>query len=136
MLTIIDGCVLLLRNYRYAEQDHSLEIPQGFGTYGSSPEDDARRELLEETGLQPKELTPLLCFGSLYKTHLFLWKPAKLPSLCHEGQEATEAITGYELLPLADISPASLNERGIHDPVTIAALMIAVTLTDNDFPIE
>ncbi len=126
----------MLRNYRYAEQDYSLKIPQGFGIEGSTPEQDARRELLEETGLEPASLKPLVCFGSLYKTYLFLWCPVSLPTLRHDGQELTEAITGYELLPLEGISLTMLDALGIHDPITISALMIGLSLSNNNLLIE
>ncbi len=133
VIIMIEKKILLLRNYRYSEQAYSLEIPQGFGTFGSSPEADARRELMEETGLQPDHLVPVMTFGALYQTHLFLWRVDALPALIHDGQEQTEAISGHELLELDNLDLAALNRRGVHDPITISAILIAQSLANDSF---
>lgn len=45
------GRIWLVGQYRYPLQRYSWEIPEGGGSAGESPEDAARRELREETGL-------------------------------------------------------------------------------------
>lgn len=47
-----DGSLTLVGQYRYAIREYSWEIPEGGGGLGEDPESIARRELLEETGLQ------------------------------------------------------------------------------------
>jgi hypothetical protein len=81
VIVLVGRHILLLRNYRYAEKAMSLEIPMGFGTKDSTPEQDARREIFEEMGVEPEVLVPVTKFGALYVTHLFLWKVDSLPPL-------------------------------------------------------
>lgn len=51
----------LVGQYRYALREYSWEIPEGGCLIGKeSPLDTAKRELLEETGLQAQDWTPLL----------------------------------------------------------------------------
>ncbi len=57
-----DGKVLLVRQYRPAVERYTLELPSGHVENGESPEDAARRELLEETGFEAGKLENL---GSL-----------------------------------------------------------------------
>ena len=47
--------VLLVGQHRYALDDYSWEIPEGGVPEGESPLDGARRELLEETGVDAAE---------------------------------------------------------------------------------
>ncbi len=46
-----DGSVWLVGQHRYPLGAYSWEIPEGGGPEGETPEDSARRELREETGL-------------------------------------------------------------------------------------
>ena len=72
-----DGNVICVRQYRYPFSSVMLEIPAGKLDPGEEPIACAKRELLEETGYQAQELTPL---GVYYpsvavldeKIHLFL----------------------------------------------------------------
>jgi ADP-ribose pyrophosphatase len=47
-----DEHVLCVRQYRPAVERYTLELPSGLVDPGESPEESARRELLEETGYQ------------------------------------------------------------------------------------
>jgi ADP-ribose pyrophosphatase len=55
--------VVLIKQYRHAVEDVCLEIPGGSLNPGSgeSPEEAARRELIEETGFVPEKLILLGC---------------------------------------------------------------------------
>lgn len=53
--------VILVRQYRPAIDSDSLELPAGHVEDGESPEEAARRELLEETGHQAGSVELLGC---------------------------------------------------------------------------
>jgi ADP-ribose pyrophosphatase len=54
-----DGRIPLVRQYRPAVETHVLELPSGGIEPGESPADAARRELLEETGCESRDLVAL-----------------------------------------------------------------------------
>ena len=59
-----DGKVIVERQFRYPLDETILEIPAGKRDSKSEPpEEAARRELREETGIEPKEL---VCLGTYY----------------------------------------------------------------------
>jgi len=51
-----DNQVVMVRQYRHGTREITLEIPGGLAAPGDSPEDAARRELLEETGYEGDQL--------------------------------------------------------------------------------
>lgn len=60
ILPFYKGKIVLIREYRHQMQGWQWSIPRGFGEPGISPEDNAIKELREETGAQAvKELTHL-----------------------------------------------------------------------------
>lgn len=125
IVPLIGQRILLLRNYRYQEDTLALELPQGFGTDGSTPAEDAARELVEETGLVADSIEPILSLGRDYQTHLFLARIPATSLVRHGGQEVTEAIAGHEFWPVESITLSRLADAGICDPMTIAGLMAA-----------
>ena len=56
------GCLVLVRQYRYAVGEELLEIPAGKIDPGEDPECTARRELEEETGYRAGTIKKVLSF--------------------------------------------------------------------------
>lgn len=56
------GCVLLVRQFRYAVRAWTLEVPAGTREPGEAPEATARRELAEEAGFTARRMSELLRF--------------------------------------------------------------------------
>ena len=77
-----DGTVPLVRQFRYPLGDVLLELPAGKLEYGEDPRSAAIRELGEEVGLEPGQLTDL---GFIYvspgfcteKLHMYLARNVK-----------------------------------------------------------
>jgi 8-oxo-dGDP phosphatase len=129
VLAVDDGeRVLCLRQYRHPARMRMLELPAGLlDKPGEDPEETARRELLEEAGLQAEEWTPLVSAYSspgisTEQIHYFLargltqadrgdFQPA------HEEADMQTLWVAYD-----DLLAACLDGR-VHDaPVLIAVL--------------
>ncbi len=63
---ISENEIILVRQWRYAAGEETLEIPAGKMNYGESPEEAANRELLEETGYLAGTLTLLTRYYPAY----------------------------------------------------------------------
>ena len=98
-----DGDLILVRQYRSAIEQLSLEIPAGRIDGDLPPDGEAQRELQEEIGFRANKLTS---FGFLYsapgftneKIYLFIAEdlvPSKLP---HDVGEVIDIVT----IPLSD----------------------------------
>ncbi len=59
---LADRTVVLCKQYRAPIDDYLVEVPAGKLKPGESPEECARRELVEETGLEAGELVHLATF--------------------------------------------------------------------------
>jgi ADP-ribose pyrophosphatase len=57
-----DDRIVLVRQYRYAVDEALWELPAGRLDAGETPETGARRELLEEVGLEAATVEPLAVF--------------------------------------------------------------------------
>lgn len=117
-----NGDTMLVRQWRHAWDESSWEAPAGTFNAREDPEDCARRELAEETGLRASRLTELgVVHGAAIlsaRAHLFL----------AEGiTEAEQSLETYEQdmevlrLPLADALSAALEGEIAHSG-SIAAL--------------
>jgi ADP-ribose pyrophosphatase len=103
-LPVHQGKFLLLRQFRHATRRFHIEAPRGFGEPGKSPEENARRELYEELGLEAHKLTPL---GPMFtdpgmtniKVHLFRVETCggNPRTDINEGIASIEAFTPDEL---------------------------------------
>jgi len=115
--------VILLEHYRYAELSLSIELPQGFGSDGSTPMEDAARELFEETGLRPLSIRPLITTGKDFVNHIFIAE-IEAGAVPEAGNaEDTEAISAFHTIRLDDIALSTIAGMGIMDPITIIGLL-------------
>lgn len=123
--------VLLLRQYRQPLRGHLLEIPAGkMDVDGESPEDAARRELIEETGHDAAELTHLVTFYNsagwcTERTHTFLarrLRPVRPPDGYVAGAE--EAV--MEIVPFTfDDAIEAARSGQLSDGKTVVGLLLA-----------
>ncbi|MBI2266043.1 MAG: NUDIX hydrolase [Armatimonadetes bacterium] len=117
--------VLLVRQYRKATEQTTIEIPAGKLDPGESPEICIRRELGEETGYAVSTLDKLAYFYltpgiSDEKTHLFLATLGERnPSL-----QIPDEIGDHFFVPLAE-ALEMVDEGQIPDAKTIAGLLMA-----------
>jgi ADP-ribose pyrophosphatase len=117
------GDVLLVRQYRQAPGKELLEIPAGGIDEGESPEEAVAREMQEETGFRPRQVTRLCGF---YTTpgfcdeylHLYLATGLEASRLFAEDTPGIEVVR----VPLSDI-PALVASGKIEDSKTFTGLL-------------
>lgn len=124
-LLVVDGEVLLARQYRYPIDQWIHDLPGGGGNEGEEPVAAAAREVEEELGLVPTDLRPLHTFFanpglSTWPVHLFFGTRVR-PGTPHTA-DATEQVR-LARMPLAELD-ARIAQGGIVDP----SLLIARTM--------
>jgi ADP-ribose pyrophosphatase len=121
---LADGSMVLIRNYRFAVDEHLLEIPAGMLEEGEDPADCAARELAEETGYTA---------GRVERLGEFFTGPGTTDERMH-AYLATELTDGeqnlepyeeirVELMPEARVREMILSGE-LHDGKTLAALSL------------
>ena len=58
-----NGCIMLVKNYRYPIEKWQWELPRGFAENNSTNLQNAQRELMEETGLESRKISKI---GEIY----------------------------------------------------------------------
>jgi ADP-ribose pyrophosphatase len=118
-----DASCYLLRQYRFAIDEYIYEAPAGTMNPGERPLDTARRELIEETGLQA---TAFVDRGYIHTTpgftdeRIFLFEAFGLSPSCEFVKDEDEVIEVIKL-PLADL-PGMVVDGRISDAKTIALI--------------
>ena len=123
-----DGYTWLVGQYRYPLDLYSWEIPEGGGPHDQAPEETARRELLEETGLTASRWDDL---GTIHLSncvtdevcYLYLARDLTLGTACPDSEEQLQ----LRRLPLVE-AMAMVHDGRITDAVSIIALTRAATL--------
>lgn len=117
------GRIWMVGQYRYPLDQYSWEIPEGGGHAGEDPEDAARRELREETGLTADQLELISTShlsNSVSDEVAYLYRATGLVSgeSQPEGTERLEVrrVDWEEVL-------AMLRRREITDSMTVIALL-------------
>jgi ADP-ribose pyrophosphatase len=120
-----DRQVLIVRQYRPAVEQYTLEFPSGLIDPGETPAEAARRELLEETGYQAdtvEDLGPMLPDTGRLGNRIFTCVATGLQCLPDRvPEEGIEVITW----PLDELRRATLDGRFDH-ALHIAVLHMAM----------
>jgi len=121
------GGVVLIRQYRHAAGGYIWELPAGvLDSPSEPPEQCARRELREETGLEARDVVHL---GTIFTTpgfcderiHLFLARGLVAGGHAHEHDEVIAEIAHRPLAEALDM----IRRGDIVDGKTIAGLHLA-----------
>lgn len=119
-----DDHTWLVGQYRYALDEYSWEMPAGGSPMDEQPEDTARRELLEETGLVAETLTPLLAgvrlTNSVTDETAWCWVATDL-TVTEAEPEDTEDLQ-LRRVPVDDVIRMVLDGE-INDAFTIMAFL-------------
>lgn len=123
------GQLIFIRQHRYLVGKDVLELPAGGVNDDESPEEAARRELLEETGFKCSKLIKL---GSFYETygqlnrqiHFFFTKVSgKSQQNLDRGERGFEDIS-VELVSFEKAVDLALKGRLSHTGITLTVLLL------------
>jgi ADP-ribose pyrophosphatase len=128
-----DGRVMTIEQYKHGAGQTSLELPAGYLEPGEAPEISARRELLEETGLEAADWRFLGQFfvdgnRGLGATHVFLARQARQVAEPH--REESEIMV-QRWLTLDVLRAAWLGGR-IANMGTMAAVGLALAVLERE----
>ena len=123
-----DGRILLVKQYRLAVDDWTIEIPAGKLDKGEEPIVCAKRELEEETGYKSDDLKFLFSINSSVtywnsRVHIFLAKNLKQGIKKNDEEEETNSVI-YSIDDLIDM----IYKGKIYDSKTVAAIFAYVSL--------
>lgn len=119
--------VVLVRHFRHSTRSWHYEVPRGFGSPGSTPEEDARRELAEEIGVLPRSLDHL---GIVYPDTGMMAGAVHLFHAAVDGVGAVDTEEGIDAVKI--VSPDELGrmirDHEVDDGFTMAAYLRALLL--------
>jgi ADP-ribose diphosphatase len=120
-----DGTVLLVNQYRYLLHRESLEFPCGSVKDGSTHDETAQHELVEETGYSAKILTTAGEFNPYNGVTSEMCR-VYIASYLHYVGGTPDETEEFEIVPLASAEiDARIGSGLIWDGMTIAAWTIA-----------
>jgi 8-oxo-dGTP pyrophosphatase MutT (NUDIX family) len=116
------GNTWLVGQFRFPLNEYSWEIPEGGGRMDEEPLEAAKRELLEETGLEAKEWTPILemhLSNSVSDEHSIIYLARNL----REGKAAPEDTEQLVVKKIAFDEVVRMVASGqITDAMSVAAI--------------
>lgn len=118
VLVTVEDKVLLMKHFRHDDRQWHWECPRGFGEAGLSPDENARKEVEEETNLDVLELQQLNDSNE---------QIAYFRAVCRgtaENHDSQESIASY-LLVDPDTLKQMLISGQVSDPYTVRAVMLA-----------
>ena len=129
-----DDEILLVKQYRRPYDEVTLEIPAGKLNPGESPLENARRELLEETGYEADEL---IDFGKMYPSPGYLGEVVRVyyaPSVKKIGEANTDEDEFLSLVKMPVDEVRRHIEEGtlIYDAKTIIAITKYLLIRDKN----
>jgi ADP-ribose pyrophosphatase len=114
------GEVIMVRQFRHGIQAITLEIPGGLVDPGLSPEEAARKELLEETGYGAGELIPLGWVHPQPAVFSNRCLAFLAPAVTRERTASPEETEDIEILPVALTEiPALLRQGAITNAMVL-----------------
>ena len=128
-----NGCVLMVRQFRYPHHAETLEVPAGKLEYGEEPLQCAVRELKEEVGGEAEQLEPL---GSLFPTPaydeevIYMYLARQIKETHAQSLDADEFLDVVRL-PLPEAVQMVMDNR-IKDAKTQIALLKTAFLLQNE----
>lgn len=128
ILPVVNGKILLLEHYRHSLREPMWEIPRGFGERGLSPEENARKELAEETGIKEVRLQYLgeVCPDSgMQGTTASIYMAQIQGSVDIKNLDEREAIMGYRLASYEELGML-VRQGKLKDGFTLSALALAM----------
>lgn len=130
VVAIVDGNVILIKQFRISVENYIIEIPAGRLEAGEKPEESARRELKEEVGYEAKSLQLISEYYSgvgfsTEKMYIYLATNLVKKRAAPEIDENIEILQ----LPLAEIKEM-LSEGKFDDSKTIIGLREALLQLD------
>ncbi|SDC97945.1 8-oxo-dGTP pyrophosphatase MutT, NUDIX family [Niabella drilacis] len=130
-----DQNTFLIGQYRFVLNAYSWEIPEGGCPEGSDPLESAKRELLEEAGLEAlqwKELLQMHLSNSVSDELAIVFMATDLVQKTPQPEETEQLV--IRKLPLQDA--LDMVERGtITDAISVAALQKAALLLERGHPL-
>lgn len=128
-----DGEILLVKQYRRPYDEVTYEIPAGKLNPGESPEENARRELSEETGYEAKSL---IDFGKIYPSPGYTGEIIRIyftPDAYKAGDAHTDEDEYLSLVKMPVEEAKRCIEEGvrIYDSKTIIAITKYLLMKEN-----
>lgn len=120
---VLGNEVVLIKHFRHEKREWVWEVPRGFGEPNLSPEQNARKELMEETKLGINRIIPIggILHDNTYDNVVYFYAETHGNVIIDED----ESIGGYLIVSIPVLREMILNGE-IKDPYTIQAYTFCI----------